>query len=145
MKNKPLIVRERFNFFQGKLCISSVTLMELAVGAEKSMYKEQAFKALEIFKDSLMVLEFDSNASYHTANIKAVLEKEILFEQFKKSIQQAGFVLENLNLPYADIDNNDNKTTKIKNHAITQNTEHKQSVFKKNYESFSVRVLSIVK
>lgn len=76
MKNKPLIVRERFNFFQNQLCISSVTLMELAVGAEKSMYKEKAFKALDIFKDSLMVLEFDDNASYHTANIKATLEKQ---------------------------------------------------------------------
>lgn len=76
MKNKPLIVRERFNFFQNQLCISSVTLMELAVGAEKSMYREKAFKALDVFKDSLMVLEFDSNASYHTANIKAVLEKQ---------------------------------------------------------------------
>lgn len=76
MKNKPLIVRERFNFFQNQLCISSVTLMELAVGAEKSMYKEKAFKALDIFKDSLTVLEFDDNSSYHTANIKATLEKQ---------------------------------------------------------------------
>ncbi|WP_394261959.1 tRNA(fMet)-specific endonuclease VapC [Moraxella boevrei] len=76
MKNKPLIVRERFNFFQNQLCISSVTLMESPVGAEKSMYKEKAFKALDIFKDSLTVLEFDDNASYHTANIKATLEKQ---------------------------------------------------------------------
>ncbi|WP_019520112.1 type II toxin-antitoxin system tRNA(fMet)-specific endonuclease VapC [Faucicola boevrei] len=76
MKNKPLMVRERFNFFQNQLCISSVILMELAVGAEKSMYKEKAFKALDIFKDSLTVLEFDDNASYHTANIKATLEKQ---------------------------------------------------------------------
>lgn len=69
------IVRERFNFFQKNLCISSVTLMELAVGAEKSIYREKAFEALEIFSDSLTVLNYDDNASYHTANIKATLEK----------------------------------------------------------------------
>lgn len=76
MKNKPLIVRERFNIFQNQLCISSVTLMELAVGAEKSMYKQKAFEALKIFVDSLIVLNYDVNASYHTANIKATLEKQ---------------------------------------------------------------------
>lgn len=76
MKNKPQIVRERFEFFQYKLCISSVTLMELAVGAEKSMYKQKAFEALKIFVDSLIVLNYDVNASYHTANIKATLEKQ---------------------------------------------------------------------
>lgn len=29
MKNKPASVRERFNLNQGRMCISSVTLMEL--------------------------------------------------------------------------------------------------------------------
>ncbi|MCZ5936143.1 PIN domain-containing protein, partial [Escherichia coli] len=35
MKNKPASVRERFNLNQGRMCISSVTLMELIYGAEK--------------------------------------------------------------------------------------------------------------
>lgn len=36
IKNKPASVRERFNLNQGRMCISSVTLMELIYGAEKS-------------------------------------------------------------------------------------------------------------
>lgn len=76
MKNKPQQVREKFNLCQHQLCMSSVVLMELAVGAEKSMYREKAFRALEVFADSLMILEYDIHAGYHTANIKATLEKQ---------------------------------------------------------------------
>ena len=36
IKNKPVHVRERFNLNSGRMCISSVTLMELIYGAEKS-------------------------------------------------------------------------------------------------------------
>ncbi|WP_345894505.1 MULTISPECIES: tRNA(fMet)-specific endonuclease VapC [Moraxella] len=76
MKNKPQIVRERFNLHQYELCISSVTLMELAVGAEKSMSREKSFHALEVFADTLTVLDYDVRASFQTANIKATLEKQ---------------------------------------------------------------------
>jgi len=41
IKNKPASVRERFNLNQGRMCISSVTLMELIYGAEKSQMPER--------------------------------------------------------------------------------------------------------
>lgn len=75
MKNKPIEVRQKFEVNQTKLCISSVTLMELAFGAEKSNAKEKALNAVEMFADSLTVLPYDSQASYHTARIKAQLER----------------------------------------------------------------------
>ena len=40
IKNKPVHVRERFNLNSGRMCISSVTLMELIYGAEKSQMPE---------------------------------------------------------------------------------------------------------
>lgn len=36
IKNKPPTVRETFVSHYGQLCISSITLMELVYGAEKS-------------------------------------------------------------------------------------------------------------
>ena len=36
IKNKPQAVREAFTQHYGRMCISSVTLMELIYGAEKS-------------------------------------------------------------------------------------------------------------
>ncbi len=42
IKNKPVHVRERFNLNSGRMCISSVTLMELIYGAEKSQMPENA-------------------------------------------------------------------------------------------------------
>lgn len=75
MKNKPQHVRKRFEQYQLQLCISNVTLMELAFGAEKSQQQQQALEAVQVFADSLVVLEYDIPASYHTANIKATLEK----------------------------------------------------------------------
>lgn len=35
IKNKPEHIRERFNLNTSRMCISSITLMELIYGAEK--------------------------------------------------------------------------------------------------------------
>ncbi len=37
IKNKPEHVRERFNLNTSRMCISSITLMELIYGAEKKI------------------------------------------------------------------------------------------------------------
>ncbi|MFO6428022.1 PIN domain-containing protein [Escherichia coli] len=47
IKNKPASVRERFNLNQGRMCISSVTLMELIYGAEKSQMPERNLAVIE--------------------------------------------------------------------------------------------------
>lgn len=49
IKNKPASVRERFNLNQGRMCISSVTLMELIYGAEKSQMPERNLAVIEGF------------------------------------------------------------------------------------------------
>ena len=66
IKNKPVHVRERFNLNSGRMCISSVTLMELIYGAEKSQMPER----------SLEVLDYDSAAATHTGQIRAELARQ---------------------------------------------------------------------
>lgn len=39
IKNKPAHIRERFNLNTGRMCISSVTVMELVYGAEKVSFR----------------------------------------------------------------------------------------------------------
>ncbi len=41
IKNKPYEVREAFNRHHGMMCISTITLMELIYGAEKSARKKK--------------------------------------------------------------------------------------------------------
>lgn len=48
IKNKPARVRDRFNLNQGRMCISSVTLMELIYGAEKSQMPERNLAVIAV-------------------------------------------------------------------------------------------------
>lgn len=73
MNNKPEKVREAFKQHQEQLCISSVTLMELVYGAEKSSQVEKNLRVLEGFVARLEVLPFDDNAAQHTGQIRAEL------------------------------------------------------------------------
>lgn len=73
MNNKPEKVRETFKQHQEQLCISSVTLMELVYGAEKSPQVEKNLRVLEGFVARLEVLSFDDNAAQHTGQIRAEL------------------------------------------------------------------------
>ena len=61
IKNKPVHVRERFNLNSGRMCISSVTLMELIYGAEKSQMPERNLAVIEGFVSRLEVLDYDMN------------------------------------------------------------------------------------
>lgn len=76
MKNKPQIVRDAFNRHDGQMCISSVSLMELIVGAEKSLQVERNLRAIEGFTARLMVLPYDVGAANHTGQIRADLERK---------------------------------------------------------------------
>ena len=75
LKNKPQSVREAFNRHHGQLCISSVTLMELIYGAEKSSSPESNLAVVEGFSARLEVLPYDANAAAHTGQLRAELAK----------------------------------------------------------------------
>ena len=74
LRDRPPTVRERFNREADGLCISSVVLMELLFGAEKSARPEHR-RAVEDFAARLEVLSFDAPAAAHAAEIRADLER----------------------------------------------------------------------
>ena len=75
IKNKPEQVRQTFNRHQGQLCISSITLMELIYGAEKSAVPEKNLAIVEGFTARLEVLDYDPLAASHTGQLRAELAK----------------------------------------------------------------------
>lgn len=76
IKNKPQAVREAFNQHYGRMCISSVTLMELIFGAEKSVNPEKTLRVIEGFTARLEVLNYGVDAATHTGQIRAELAKQ---------------------------------------------------------------------
>lgn len=75
MKNRPAAVREAFNANEGQVAISSVTLMELFYGAEKSSDPRKNTHTIETFAARLEVLNYDTAAAQHTGQIRAELAK----------------------------------------------------------------------
>ena len=75
IKNRPEPVREAFNRHQGQFCISSITLMELIFGAEKSAMPERNLNVVEGFAARLDVLNFDRLAAAHTGQLRAELAR----------------------------------------------------------------------
>ena len=71
MKNKPASVQEAFVKHYGQMSISSITVMELAYGAEKSAHPEHNLKALEGFAARLEVLPYGDKAAVHTGQLRA--------------------------------------------------------------------------
>lgn len=75
IKNKPQQVREAFSRQHSRLCISSVTLMELIYGAEKSAAPEKNLNVVEGFSARLDVLDYDDEAAIHTGQLRAELSR----------------------------------------------------------------------
>lgn len=75
IKNRPQQVREAFNRHHGQLCISSVSLMELIYGAEKSANPEHNLLIVEGFAARLDVLPYDELAASHTGQLRAELAR----------------------------------------------------------------------
>ena len=73
IRNRPVEVRRMFTLQQGRICISSVTLMELIYGAEKSTQRDRNLQDVESFAARLEVLPYDSAAAAHTGQIRAEL------------------------------------------------------------------------
>lgn len=76
IKNKPEIVRAAFNQHSGQMCISTITLMELIYGAEKSSNPEKNLAVVEGFSARLEVLQFGSDAAIHAGQVRAELAKK---------------------------------------------------------------------
>jgi len=75
VKNRPQQVREAFNRHHGQFCISSVSLMELIYGAEKSAIPERNLSVVEGFAARLEVLAYDEMAASHTGQLRAELAR----------------------------------------------------------------------
>jgi tRNA(fMet)-specific endonuclease VapC len=75
LKNKPQEVREAFNRHHGQLCISTITLMELIYGAEKSASPERNLSVIEGLSARLEVLNYDSHAAAHSGQLRAELAR----------------------------------------------------------------------
>jgi tRNA(fMet)-specific endonuclease VapC len=75
IKNKPQGVRNTFNRRHGQMAISSLTLMELIYGAEKSARPEENLEVVEGFAARLDILPFDREAAIHTGQLRAELAK----------------------------------------------------------------------
>jgi len=75
IKSKPQQVRDAFNRHHGQLAISTVTLMELVYGAEKSAAPAHNLAVVEGFAARLEVLDYDQSGAAHTAQLRAELAK----------------------------------------------------------------------
>ena len=75
MKNKPDSVRERFKKHHGRMCISSITYMELVYGAERSSNPDRNLPSLEGFVARMDVLPLDDSAAAHAGQIRAELAR----------------------------------------------------------------------
>ena len=76
MKNKPEIVQKKIlENSQARLCISTITLAELAHGIYKSVQKEKNFDSLLKFLIKVEILPFDEKAAIEYGKICAYLQK----------------------------------------------------------------------
>lgn len=73
IKNKPGRVRKAFTRHYGQIAISTVTLMELIYGAERSAQPERNIRDVEGLAARLDVLDYDGPAATHSGQIRAGL------------------------------------------------------------------------
>lgn len=77
IRNKPQSLIEKITSYQlGEIGASSITVAELAHGANKSNQVEKNLLALEQFLLAIEVADFDQRASATYGKIRAFLEKE---------------------------------------------------------------------
>jgi tRNA(fMet)-specific endonuclease VapC len=75
IKNRPEAARRQFTLHEGQLCTSSVSLMELVFGAEKSSAPERNLRDVEGLIARLEVLPYEESAAIHTGQIRAELAR----------------------------------------------------------------------
>jgi tRNA(fMet)-specific endonuclease VapC len=75
MRDRDPIPRARFLALEGKLSVSTVTVGELAYGAEKSGRPKQNLEELDMFLSQVRVLDFDEMAARHYGQLRSELER----------------------------------------------------------------------
>ena len=75
IRHRPRDVRAKFIAQQGRMCISTVSLMELVNGAENSEQPDRNLRDIEAFASRLTVLPYDCDAAIHTGRIRAALAR----------------------------------------------------------------------
>lgn len=75
IKNRPASVRERFTRCHGQMAMSSVSLLELVYGAEKSAAPDRNLRHIEGLTARMDVLPFDAAAATHAGRIRAELAR----------------------------------------------------------------------
>lgn len=73
MKEKPQSVRKAFKKQDGRMCISTITSMELVYGCERSSNPDRNLRSLEGFFARMEVIPFDDAAAAHAGQIRAEL------------------------------------------------------------------------
>ncbi len=73
IRDKPVGSRTSFEALAGKLVMSSIVLHELYVGIMRSYAPERHQEELEAFLPGVALLDFDDEAAFHAAEIKANL------------------------------------------------------------------------
>lgn len=77
MNNRPELVRKHFEAHLSEvICISIITYQELYFGAIKSISPAQTLKRIEIFTESIDVLNYDRPAAEHAASIDVDLQQQ---------------------------------------------------------------------
>ena len=75
IRHRPRELLGKFIDHQGRMCVSTVTLMELLEGAEKSQEPDRNQRDVEAFAARLEVLPYDRAAAAHTGSIRAALAR----------------------------------------------------------------------
>ena len=77
IKNKPeRVLKQLYEHLEDGMCISSITLAELAHGVRKSLYPEKNEEALLQFLSILDILDFDDLAAMEYGKICAHLQRQ---------------------------------------------------------------------
>ncbi len=76
LRDRPPLIRERFNREADALCTSSVVIYELLYGAAKSDRPAYHRTQAEQFAARLEVLDFTVEAAAHAGDIRAELERK---------------------------------------------------------------------
>ena len=72
-RDRPQGAEAHFAAHRPGLCVSTVTVMELMFGAEKSLRQVEGRNQVARFLSRLTVLDYDAEAAGHSAQVRAVL------------------------------------------------------------------------
>lgn len=75
LRDRPAAIRDRFNAEADGLCMSTVVLTELLLGALKSARPVENRVEVERMAARVEVLAFDADGAGHAADIRATLER----------------------------------------------------------------------